>query len=137
MKSETEILKNNQLSVTKSRINILSVLKRAEVPLSEKEIEELLEDSCDKTTIYRNLAALSEKGVFQRILSGDCVKYKLISHNNEISGKQDHVHFQCQVCQQLICMEELLVNDYKLPEGFSKSENQFLIIGTCKDCNHA
>ena len=33
-------------------------------------------------------------------------------------------------------MEELLVKDYRLPTGYRKLENHFLILGICKDCNH-
>jgi hypothetical protein len=32
-------------------------------------------------------------------------------------------------------MEEIPVQDYKLPEGFRKIENNFLITGICKKCN--
>jgi Fur family transcriptional regulator, ferric uptake regulator len=135
MEDIAQLLSHHKLSLTRNRINIISVLFNSEVPISEKEIQLKLKKVCDKSTIYRNLNTLTEKGVLQRILSGGSLKYKLLSQGNKENKKQDHVHFQCIKCNKLICMEDLLVKDYTLPEGFSKVENQFLILGSCKECN--
>mgnify|MGYP006282027305 FL=1 len=89
----------------------------------------------NKTTIYRNLNSLSEKGIIQRIISGGSLKYKLNNSLLDNKNSPEHVHFQCTVCNRVICMEELKIQDYDLPGGYDKIENQFLIIGTCKDCN--
>jgi Fur family ferric uptake transcriptional regulator len=129
-----ELLKDYGLSRTEGRLSLLQALFEADIPMSEKEIERIMPDKINRTTIYRNLNSLSEKGIIQRILSDEAIKYKLnLKHlqNNE----QEHVHFQCRLCNRVICMEELKVQEYKLPEGYDKIENQFLIVGICKDCN--
>jgi Fur family ferric uptake transcriptional regulator len=111
-------------------------MKEAEIPLSEKDIEIRMDGCCNRTTIYRNLTSLVSKGIIQRIISGDSQKYKLLNDRVSKKKKQDHVHFQCNSCNKLICLEDLMVKDYVLPEGFTRLENQFLIVGLCKDCNH-
>ncbi len=91
---------------------------------------------CNRTTIYRNLNSLVEKKIVHRILSEDAVKYKLVAGSTGNGKKFDHVHFECKKCNTTFCFEELPVQDYKLPEGFKKLENQFIILGICKDCRH-
>lgn len=130
-----KILKENDFSCTESRLCLLDVLLTAEFPLSEKELESRLPEKYNRTTIYRNLNALSEKGIIQRILSGESVKFKLSSAQLNNRKDPDHIHFQCRICNRIICLEELTVKDYNLPKGFQKIENQFLIIGICGNCN--
>ncbi len=130
-----ELLKSSQLSITQSRILLLRILYETKLPLSGKDIEHLMNNKCDRATIYRNLNAFTGKGIIQRILSDDALKFKMNHHNDKHEKDMDHIHFQCNKCHKVICLEELLVKDYQLPEGFSKIENQFLVVGICKNCN--
>lgn len=132
----SNLLKSKQLSLTNSRKTLLKVLEETNFPVSGKEIEEKINGQCDRATIYRNLNILSSKGILQRILSGESIKYKFNPDNHKPEYENDHVHFQCNTCHKVICLEELLVNDFILPEGFLKIENQFLIVGICKNCNN-
>jgi Fur family ferric uptake transcriptional regulator len=129
-----ELLKEFRLSRTESRLSLLQTLHGADIPMSEKEIEGQMPEKYNRTTIYRNLNSLTEKGIIQRILSDEAIKYKL-NLNHLQSDEQEHIHFQCRRCNRVICMEELKIQEYELPEGFDKIENQFLIVGICKDCN--
>ena len=129
-----KILKESRLSLTDSRIELLKVLNGAVVPLSEKEIENKMGIDCNRTTVYRNLSTMSKKGILQRVMSGDAVKYKL-KNNRAHDLRKDHIHFECIRCNRVYCLEELTVEDYKLPKGFQKKENQFLVIGICNNCN--
>jgi Fur family ferric uptake transcriptional regulator len=131
-----ELLKNRELSHTRSRVRLMEVLSEAALPLSEMEIEERMKGECNRTTIYRNLSALLNKGMVQRIIAGNAFKYKLLPFNDTKRPAHDHVHFKCTRCNQLVCLQEIMVKDYSLPEGYRKTENQFLILGLCKNCNH-
>jgi Fur family transcriptional regulator, ferric uptake regulator len=129
-----EILKNNNLSITTKRMEILKVLTNAQIPLSEKEIESILKIDCNRTTIYRNLNALVNKGILHRIMADGAVKYKFIQKG--VSHKSDeHVHFKCDICNMVVCMPDMPVQFYSLPKGFTGTENQFLILGVCRECN--
>ncbi len=131
----SKILTENGLSKTRSRINILNLLKRVNTPLSGKEICFELKEKCDKSTVHRTLNSLFEKKIVQRVIVDREVKYALrITVNNGNGHESDHVHFKCSECERLFCLTELEVQDYLLPEGFIKEENQFLVIGKCNKC---
>ena len=131
-----EILLSKQgLSRTRTRVNILHLLMHTDSPLSGKDICKGLTSKCDKSTVYRTLNLLFEKDLLQRVIIDHEVKYALRDkHEASSAPETDHVHFKCMRCEKVMCMRDLLVEDYNLPEGFVKKENQFLIIGTCKEC---
>lgn len=129
------ILKELGLSKTQSRIEILGVLMKSKVPLSGGEIIALLPGTCNKSTVYRTLNSLFDRDVLQRVLIDHEVKFAL--RENHVSPDRkgsDHVHFKCTACDRVFCLKELVVEDYALPDGFERSENQFLILGRCKSC---
>jgi Fur family ferric uptake transcriptional regulator len=129
------ILQELGLSKTRSRIGILEVLMSSSVPLSGGEIIALLPRACDKSTVYRTLSALFERDALQRVLIDHEVRYALREHHASRDKKgSDHVHFKCTRCDRVFCLKELIVEDYDLPEGFERKENQFLILGTCRTC---
>lgn len=127
MNSE-ELLRRNNLSNTGPRVKLLSVLADSGYAMSEKEIEVKMNGSCNKTTIYRNLTSLVKKKIVHRIISGEAVRFKLMFNGN------DHVHFQCRKCNVIYCLDDIPVQEYKLPEGFKMMEKNFLISGICKRC---
>ncbi|MEX2371022.1 MAG: transcriptional repressor [Bacteroidales bacterium] len=123
------------LSKTRNRVNILKILEKAARPLSGKEICTGLYEKCDKSTVHRTLNSLFQKKVVQRVIIDHEVKYVLKRfHQNENGDKNDHIHFKCSRCGRLVCMTEIEVKDYRLPAGFVKEENQFLVIGKCDKC---
>ncbi len=131
----SKILTRSGLSKTRSRINILNLLKRSNAPLSGREICFGLKEKCDKSTVHRTLNSLFEKKLVQRVIVDREVKYALKVPGNSNNGHEsDHIHFKCSVCERLFCLTELEVEDYLLPEGFIKEENQFLVIGKCNKC---
>jgi len=135
--SSKEILKAEKLSLTSHRIELLNLLSGCNQAITERELELLMKGKCNRTTIYRNLNSLVDKKIVHRILSGEAVKYKLISKNAGSNKKYDHVHFECKHCNTTFCLEELTIQDFNLPEGFTRLENQFIIFGICKNCQHA
>jgi len=134
MMDHKEILKSSKLSLTVNRVELLNILSGCKQAISEKELEVLMNGNCNRTTIYRNLNSLVDKKIIHRILSGEAIKYKMVALKMERTKKFDHVHFECKKCNTTFCMEELSVQDYKLPEGFTKLENQFIIFGICNNC---
>lgn len=129
-----EVLKKYKLSQTPHRLELLSVLADCERALTEKELEQRMNGICNRTTIYRNLNLLSEKKIVHRILSGDAVKYRLAISGSESYRNADHIHFECRNCNTTYCFENLTIEDFPLPDGFEKQENQFIIFGTCEKC---
>lgn len=128
------LLAANGMSKTRNRVAILHTLEDASVPLSGKEICEILEEGCDKSTVYRTLNALFNKDILQRVIIDHEVKYALRGDQSGNGHDRDHLHFKCSSCERLFCLTEIEVGDYQLPEGFMKEENQFLVIGKCNKC---
>jgi len=134
MNPET-LLHTNGLSRTRTRVSILDTLYRARIPMSGKEICNRMSERCDISTVYRTLNSLFEKKLVQRIIIDHEVKYALSSvHPEEGQHRKDHIHFKCSVCDRLFCLKDNLVDDFKLPDGFTREENQFLVIGRCDKC---
>ena len=130
-----DILKKSSLSITQGRTELLRVLFNAHLPLSVKEIEDMIKTSCNRSTIYRNLNTLLEKGIVNRILADGMVKYKYAGDERQRQPTEGHVHFKCDICCKVFCLHDALVQLYTLPEGYIRKENQFLIVGTCQECN--
>ncbi|HKK63461.1 MAG TPA: transcriptional repressor [Bacteroidales bacterium] len=130
------LLHKNGLSKTRSRLNILQILEETNIPLSGKDICSQLQNKCDKSTVHRTLNSLYNKNILQRIIVDHEVKYALrIDLNGEKKHKGDHLHFKCSKCDAIFCLTDIEIQDYQLPDGFTKEENQFLIIGKCKECH--
>lgn len=130
------LLQEQGLSKTRTRVHILRVFMESNVPMSGKDICGKLTIKCDKSTVFRTLNSLFKKHMLQRVIIDHEVKYSLRDkHHVSTARESDHVHFKCMKCEKVVCLTDLLVKDYTLPDGFVKEENQFLIIGTCKECH--
>lgn len=131
------LLYRNGLSRTRNRVNILNALKESERPLSGKEIRLRMTQKCDISTVYRTLNSLYKKKLLQRVIIDYEVKFALnAAHHPGKRNRGDHIHFKCNICDRLFCLTEIEVKDYTLPVGFEKEENQFLVIGKCRECQY-
>jgi Fur family transcriptional regulator, ferric uptake regulator len=130
----SELLKSSKLSLTSQRLGLLNILASCNRAISEKELEDLMKGSCNRTTIYRNLNSLVEKKIVHRILSEDAVKYRLVKYTSVIPENTEHVHFECRSCNTTFCLEDIAVQEFSLPEGFTQLESHFIVIGICKNC---
>ena len=60
-------LKSHGLRATNARLVLLDLLETAEHPVAAAAIANQLEPVCDRPTVYRNLAVLSELGLIQEL----------------------------------------------------------------------
>ena len=127
-----EILKQHQLKRTSCREGIIEVMLKADHPLSETEIRELLAGNYDRTTFYRSFITLEESRIIHRIVvDQQTVKYAL---DYSITHKQEHPHFFCQVCHDVKCLEAIPLQEFVLPQGFTKINTDIVIKGTRPNC---
>jgi len=126
-----QILENNSLSKTQSRQDILELLMQSNVALSEEEIKKQLSRNCDRATIYRNLKKFTKTGILHRLITDDLKTRYMIKKYPE-----EHLHFKCDDCGNVMCLTQINIGNYELPEGFEKKESNFLIIGTCANCKN-
>jgi len=129
------ILKNHNLSVTKSRKRVLKSFLKLMKPLSLKEIRLLVGDM-DRVTLFRVLAALEKKQIIHKIrLENNQDLFALCEE--ECGGdnhSHSHVHFQCESCDDVSCLS---INNFpriNVPEYIFNSIN-INVSGFCSKCS--
>jgi Fur family transcriptional regulator, ferric uptake regulator len=128
--SAKEILKQYQLSKTSGRLDILNVFLLSATALSEKDLQVKTVGVCDRATIYRTLKLFVKSGIIHPIATESMVTRYILK-----KGPVDHLHFKCEGCGSIICLPDIRINDYNLPNGFKKKEASLLITGICNVCN--
>ena len=131
------ILKNYDLRHTDTRENILNGFLVKPTALSHGDIEVLLEDGFDRVTIYRTLKTFLDKGIIHKILDDNGgVKYALCKDQCTTHGHHhDHVHFKCSDCGNTFCLDNFLIPEIILPEGYNRKEINVLVQGICPSCS--
>ncbi len=125
------LLDNYKLNKTEGRMNILNIFLNSRIAFSEKDIQDKLSHKCDRATIYRTLKLFKETGIIHPVSTdGSATKYVLKKEPDE------HLHFKCTNCGNIICLPDIQISGYRLPDGYEKSDSNFLIIGTCNECNN-
>jgi Fur family ferric uptake transcriptional regulator len=138
MQAHEEILKKSQLRTTSSRSAVLDYFLDSDHALSHAMIEEKLEKNFDRVTIYRTLRTFLDKGIIHRVLDDEgSPKYALCKdHCEEHEHKHNHVHLKCKDCGNTICIDSVEIPIIELPKGFTYTEADLLLTGTCKDCGN-
>lgn len=131
-----DMLKKNRLSITDSRMLVLSLFYNQSGALAHADIEKKAGTKIDRVTIYRTLQTFEEKGIIHTIPSSDnTVKYALCKEHCAHGHHHDnHVHFVCDKCSSTVCLEDVLVPEVKLPRGFTPSQSNMVVNGICKNC---
>jgi Fur family ferric uptake transcriptional regulator len=132
-----EILKQNRLSVTGSRVKILQLFLDKGNALSHASIEKNTNATFDRVTVYRTLQTFVEKGIIHLIPTTDnSVKYALCKSTCPGRHHHDnHVHFICAKCNKTICLDDVNIPAVALPKGFKPQHTGMIVTGVCKACN--
>jgi Fur family transcriptional regulator, ferric uptake regulator len=135
-KPEGEILKDYQLRTTTSRSAILNLFIKNSFALSYSDIEHEIASSFDRVTVYRTLKTFLDKGVIHKVLDDEgSLKYALCSDPcSSHEHHHEHVHFKCEKCGQTNCLEDVIIPEVVLPNGYRVREMNLLIQGTCDKC---
>ena len=129
-----DILNNHNLKRTSCREGIIEVVMTANQALSENEIREQLVGNYDRTTFYRSFKTLEEHKIIHKIVvDNQLVKYAL---DNTVTHKNEHAHFYCNECNAVQCMDNVPVQKYQLPEGYTDLETEVIIKGKCASCKN-
>lgn len=129
------------------RILVARVLDEASRPLSSLEIEAAL-DTVDRSSITRTLALFAEARLLHSVEDGSgAVKYEMCrsdrhlfgaGHDNDLSADDNdrHPHFHCRRCGMTICLPEIPMPVFQLPEDFLSETVNIVIKGLCGDCRN-
>jgi Fur family ferric uptake transcriptional regulator len=129
-------MENKQLRSTKAKRAILELFQNNLTASSHNEIFQQIKDKADRATVYRILNSYTDEGVLHRVVSYDgVIRFALCDSacsNKEESHNHTHLHFSCEVCKKVTCLEDEL--HFQLPQGYSMKEANFSVSGVCKDC---
>jgi len=132
-KALQSLLRDRGFYSTEGRLQMLSLLKRAEKPLSVTEIHRKLEDWLDEANVFRSLEALTEVGVLARSDMREAgTRYEF--------RQEHHHHIVCRDCGRTEDVEEcgdkrLESRVLKRSEAFARIDTHALeFFGTCLPC---
>jgi Fur family transcriptional regulator, ferric uptake regulator len=132
-----EILKKAALKATPMRKDVLEIIAASDYALDNQEIESKLGE-VDRITLYRTLKSFEEKGIIHKVtdLLG-VIKYAMCDHvclDNQHHNHQSHIHFQCDVCHNTYCVENVEIPQIKVPNNFTVSGQNITVTGNCDRC---
>lgn len=129
------ILKQHNLRVTDCRLDVLEFFKKATHALSTRELE-LAFDHYDRVTLYRTLSSFTETGIIHSIPdSSGHARYGLCHETcSSESHNHDHLHFKCDDCGNIECLEGYHVPVVQIP-GYDIRNQELILNGTCKSCH--
>jgi Fur family ferric uptake transcriptional regulator len=123
-----------QIRNTQAKTEILNLINESETALSHHAIQQKVGDLCNRVTIYRILDRLEEEGKIHKIVNVDgVVNYARCNHCGQNSHSHDHIHFNCEKCRSVTCIESI-VPEISLPENFIANTYNFVISGICPQC---
>ena len=120
---------------------LLSFLKEnKDTPMGIDELSERLSavsaDAPGKSTIYRLIGQLVEKGTVKRFVKGNSRQFLY-----QLAGSEEchsHLHLKCTECGKLLHMghtlSEQLLSDILGESDFSVKVDSTTLFGCCKDC---
>ncbi|WP_199120089.1 Fur family transcriptional regulator [Pedobacter sp. ASV28] len=120
---------------TIAKTEIRNLINSSKVALSHAEIQQALNNICDRVTIYRVLDRLVEEGLVHKIVNVDgVIKY---AECHECAGEHhhhNHIHFSCQKCKSVTCLEDV-EPFFNLPKQYKVMEMNFTLSGLCPQCS--
>ena len=132
----SEILKNSDISVTRTRLRLLRIISSQTCPFSAKDLHEhSAVQSMDLATIYRNLSLFEKHGFIRMVSKVKREKYYASTSRNN----PPHAHFLCSECGRLFCLRPFSLDDTKTLFGLVNREYHIedVIVtfqGCCPDC---
>ncbi|MCB5942172.1 transcriptional repressor [bacterium 210820-DFI.6.52] len=128
------LLRRGGMRITRQRQLVLAALLQAGGPLTAEAVAECIGDpaGCNRSTVYRTLAALEERGLVYRRLGADgSALYAL--------RREHHGHtLRCLVCGQTLslgqCPLEGLEREIYETTGFLVKGHSLEFTGVCAGC---
>jgi len=129
-------LREAGLRVTEQRLRVYEALQKAARPMSHPEMVALLpQDGMDRTTVYRILMDLTERGLAHRRDLGDHVWRFDLRGTDSRRHEQRHPHFSCTECGALECLPaDSVVMSSALASSAVGRSAEIHLRGRCQRC---
>ena len=131
----SEQIREKGLKVTQARLNVIKVLANTHLAYAHAELESLF-NKMDRVTLYRILKDFEDAGLVHKIIDVEGItRFALCKHSCPDGTHADnHVHFNCQRCHKMYCLEKIQVPVLKVPRGFNAMGAHILLYGLCNSC---
>ena len=132
--SAEEMIRTTGVRVTQPRVSVLAALLNAPRALTHHDVELRVKRSIkvDRVTVYRVLEWLVANQLAHRIAGDDRV-WRFNAAAGEHSD--EHMHFQCNRCGRVTCLEEKAPAPHvPLPAGFRSEHVEITVKGLCAQC---
>lgn len=130
-----QILKDHSLRITNCRLDVMQFFIDEKNALSQGDLEGSLEQY-DRVTLYRTLNSFLDSGILHKIPNeegtatyGMCYDTCSPDHHHH-----NHIHFKCNTCGQIECLEEKEVPQVSVPKGYQVEGINMILDGVCASC---
>lgn len=130
------LLTRSGLKKTGPRLQVLDILTSRDAATSQPYLEQVMGKEVDRVTLYRVLKAFEEKGIIHKILDHNgTANYAICSSNCGVHDHHDeHVHFNCNNCQKVYCLDSIKIPAFNVPAGFKVDHLNLIASGICASC---
>ncbi len=133
-----ELLSQNGLNRTKTKVAILVAVSKSRIPLSAAEIHQQLGDeTCDISTVFRTLVQFKEKEIIKELnLGEDFFRYE-IGKISSTDHHHHHHHVRCRECGQIKLIEkcDMSVFEKMISQlGYDQIQHYLEFTGVCSKC---
>ena len=133
---KNEILSNKSVRATENRLSVLGAFLHYQKPINLKTIRDYVE-GIDRVTLFRILSLFKSKKIIHKIVLENGLIYFAICNekcSSDSGCAHTHVHFLCNVCEDVSCLEVDAFPTVNHP-GFSFSSLSINASGTCVNCS--
>lgn len=129
------LLAQHGIKPTSNRIVVLKALAVSPRPITLGELETAIL-SVDKSGIFRALTLFRQNHLVHVIDDGSgSLRYELChSHSGDVDDDL-HVHFLCEQCHRVYCLDGVSVPQVPVPPGYSVTSSSHLVTGVCPECS--
>ncbi|WP_293789441.1 Fur family transcriptional regulator [uncultured Pedobacter sp.] len=132
-----KLLVKNGLKRTAPRLQVLEILSGRDSATSQPYLEQVMGKDADRVTLYRVLQAFEEKGIIHKVLDQQgTANYAICSDGCSAHEHHDeHVHFNCDNCHKIYCLDTVKIPALKVPAGFKVDRLNLIATGLCAGCS--
>lgn len=131
----SRILHKSNLKATPLREAVLAELIQSGRGLSHQDLNQLLSVSFDRSSLFRTLNTLEEKGILHKIVDAEGVAKYAYSQKDQTESPGHHAHFICNGCKNIFCLDySVALARIEVPDGFEKASVDMQVHGICKQC---
>lgn len=132
--SDEQTLREAGIRVTAVRLLVWRTIHREFSGIFNlADLEEKL-PTVDKSTLFRTLNLLSDNHLLDTIDDGSGSQKYCNRDLHDPQSKIKHIHFNCRVCHQTVCLTDVSLPEVTLPDGYTVEDTEYVVKGVCPKC---